>query len=115
MVVGGGGDHKCGDHKCGAHAATPILSFACFFDVNGVLMERFSRRSPVERLVQSDSNDIEYTFGIHQMPCTNALGCHDALGESEQYECLNTDARCPIIVHRVSLDTCADAIENADG
>jgi len=44
---------------------------------------------PMSGWYTSDWNDIEYTFGMHEMSGTIAPGCRDALDESEQYKCLD--------------------------
>merc|ERR1719162_748090 len=44
---------------------------------------------PMSGWYTSDWNDIEYTFGMHEMSGTISPGCRDALDESEQYKCLD--------------------------
>jgi len=44
---------------------------------------------PMSGWYTSDFNDIEYTFGMHEMSGTISPGCRDALDESEQYKCLD--------------------------
>lgn len=44
---------------------------------------------PMSGWYTANPNDIEYTFGMHDMSSTISPGCKSALGESDQHKCLD--------------------------